>query len=363
MNSVCGIIGAGYSCAAGLPATADLFTTNVSVVSAGAAARFQAVWQDYAEWAARNPNRGPEEYLQDLYNNILQRPSPPFASAVELVAAVLSTPRGADRRPTNPRYGVRLIQPSRIPEHIQFWRILADRFATVSVVTTNYDLLIERALRHRPMKRGFGPGCYYGGLAQPQILKGMALPFSVQKPERFVELYGAVPVYKFHGSLNWSNKPGGLELFQDHRPAFRHGGDAAIVPPLPQKKTPAWLKSIWQEAERQLRSATYWVVCGYSLPAYDQAIADIIERAASGALEHIIILDPSSNALKQRYKVAAPSARIHCLPGLPGGLTQMNVLLDQLSSGQQAQSKKHAGPRDTSRGIPGTQPMIPQGAA
>ncbi len=351
MNSVCGIIGAGYSCAAGLPATADLFTTNVAVVSAGAEARFQAVWQDYAEWAALNTNRGPEEYLQDLYNNILQRPSPPFGHAVELAAAVLSTPRRGDRRPTNPRYGVRIIQPSHIPEHIQFWRILVDRFTLVSVVTTNYDLLIERALRHRPMKRGFGPGCYYGGLAQPQMLKGAALPFSVKKPERFVELHGAVPVYKLHGSLNWSNKPGGLELFQDFRPAFRHGGDAAIVPPMPQKKTPAWLKSIWHEAEGQLRSATYWIVCGYSLPAYDHAIFDIIERAAAGALEHIIILDPSSNALKQRYNAVAPRARIHCLAGLPDGLTQMNILLEKLSTGQQDKSKRHAGPRGLGRGL------------
>ena len=39
-----------------------------------------------------------------------------------------------------------------------------------------------------------------------------------------------------HGSLNWSRAGEGLELFQDLRPAFRGGGDAAIIPPVPEKE-------------------------------------------------------------------------------------------------------------------------------
>jgi hypothetical protein len=182
-------------------------------------------------------------YLLDLYNNILVRPSPPFSWAVELVAASLATPRGTDARSTNPRHGVRILNPSHCTERTAFWRTVLNLFGSTAAITTNYDLLIERSLRHRPMKRGFGTGCYYGGLLRPQILKGSALPFTVHEPRRcWVELSESTPVYKLHGSLNWACGKVQLELYQDLRPAFRKGGDAAIVPPFPEKKVPSWFQ-------------------------------------------------------------------------------------------------------------------------
>ena len=39
-------------------------------------------------------------------------------------------------------------------------------------MTTNYDILIERELRHKGMRRVFGPGFYYGGIPKPQLLRG-----------------------------------------------------------------------------------------------------------------------------------------------------------------------------------------------
>ena len=42
-----------------------------------------------------------------------------------------------------------------------------------AVITFNYDLLIERGLRHLQMRRG-RPGIYYGGFPRPQVLKGLA---------------------------------------------------------------------------------------------------------------------------------------------------------------------------------------------
>jgi hypothetical protein len=59
---------------------------------------------------------------------------------------------------------------------------------------------------------------------------------------------GTIPVYKLHGSLNWSLTGQTVVAYQDMRPAFRHGGDAAIIPPIPEKLVPAWLKAIWSEA-------------------------------------------------------------------------------------------------------------------
>jgi hypothetical protein len=321
------IVGAGYSYVAGLPLARDLLISSVAATSDGAVKRFHAVRQDYLRWQDDNPARNPEEYLLDLYNNVLVRPSPPFSWAVELTAASLATPRGTDVRSTNPRYGVRILNPSHCTEHTAFWRTVLNLFGTTAAITTNYDLLIERSLRHRPMKRGFGAGCYYGSLPRPQILKGSALPFTVHGPRRWVELSGSTPVYKLHGSLNWAREEDQLELYQDLRPAFRKGGDAAIVPPVPEKKVPSWLQSVWDEAETELAGATFWIVCGYSLPNYDLAIRSMLRRAAGTNEKHIFLLDPRCEEIFESYKSMAPDAEIHSLPGLPAGTIELQTLV------------------------------------
>jgi hypothetical protein len=331
-TSACCIVGAGYSVVAGLPLTRDLFTSEVIAASQGARRRFQAVFDDFDQWRQRNPARNPEEYLADLYHNLFGRSAPPFAWAVELVAAVLATPRGQDMRAVNPRYGVRITWPSRTTAHVDFWATMIGAFSDVAIATTNYDLLIERSLRHRPMRRAFGPGCHYGGLSRPQILKGASLPFTVRDPQRFVELTGSVPIYKLHGSLNWACTDGELEMYQDMRPAFRHSGDAAIVPPISEKETPNWLQPVWTEAEEQLARADCWIVCGYSMPDYDTAIQSMLRRAAKANLQRMYLLSPSSKSLVERYGRVAPQADIYCLAGLPDGTHQLREALNGLTS-------------------------------
>jgi len=53
--------------------------------------------------------------------------------------------------------------PFRCDSHLAFWREVLGKAGHVAAITTNYDILIERGLRHRRMTRVFGPGCYYGG--------------------------------------------------------------------------------------------------------------------------------------------------------------------------------------------------------
>jgi hypothetical protein len=66
-QSICCILGAGYSHVAGVPLTRDLFATHgVAVPSEAAARRFHTVWRDYEMWSTENPSRNPEEYLADL---------------------------------------------------------------------------------------------------------------------------------------------------------------------------------------------------------------------------------------------------------------------------------------------------------
>ena len=251
---------------------------------------------------------------------------PKFEWAVELLGAVLSTPLPSDTTATNFRYGARVMFPFRCGPHLALWREIAGKANHVAAITTNYDILIERGLRHRRMTRVFGLGCYYGGIPKPQLLRGTQLPWAYEG--NYIELEGAVPVYKLHGSLNWSRAKDGLELFQDLRPAFRGGGNAAIIPPLPEKEIPAWLRPVWSSAEEELARAAVWIVCGYSLPSYDLAIADLLRSAATtGSLRQILVLDPNASDVCCRYSAIVQNVRVVPLEGLPEGTKQLRAIL------------------------------------
>jgi len=366
MRSICCFLGAGYAHVAGAPLTRDLFATrNVAVSSGGAARRFQAVWDHHEEWLSENHARNAEEYLADLLKqhestvwslseryalqhsslertgaiearqaplpfSIPRLPSravPPFEWAVELLGAALASPLSSDTTKTNCRYGARITFPFHCGSHSAFWReVTASQSDHVAAITTNYDILIERQLRHRRMRRTFGPGCYYGGLPKPQLLRGTQLPWAYQGTH--VTLEGAIPIYKLHGSLNWSLAARELELFQDMRPAFRQGGNAAIIPPVPEKDIPPWLSPVWKCAEQELAGAEVWIICGYSLPSYDIAVIELLRRAAAkGYLTRVLVLDPRSSDICRRYAAIMQNVEVIGLEGLPGGVDMLHKLL------------------------------------
>lgn len=364
VQSICCILGAGFSHVAGVPLTRNLFKIrDVAISSNGAADRFQAVWRDYDAWSSQHPLASAEEYLSGLLehhqrttwgvnekyalrefslqstsavhvqtplpfgsHSFPPRAAPPFKWAAELVGAVLATPLPSDNVRVNFRYAARITSPLHCVAHSAFWREIARTASSLSVITTNYDLVIERGLRHRPMIRTFGPGCYYGGISRPQWLRGTLQIGAYHDVD--LELDGAVPVYKLHGSLNWSVAGGDLELFQDLRSAFRRGGDAAIIPPVPEKDIPSWLLSVWQGAEEELSRAETWVVCGYSLPFYDEAVMRMIGRACTAErVQRIIVIDPQARELCARYSLIAPSAEVKPLSGLPDALKELSCIL------------------------------------
>ena len=364
-QSICCILGAGYSHVAGAPLTRDLFAIrNVAIPSEAAARRFQTVWKDYEAWLLEYPSRNTEEYLADLPKHgrsatwtanegyllgcsdeeataaietrgstfsfpdipVPARVIPPFEWAVELLGAVLASPLPCDTTVTNFRYGARVTFPFHCESHSALWREVIGKASHVAAITTNYDILIERALRHRRMTRVFGPGCYYGGIPKPQFLRGSEGPGTSEA--KYVELEGAIPVFKLHGSLNWARTRDGLELFQDLRPAFRGGGNAAIIPPVPEKEIPAWLQPVWSSAEEELARAPIWIVCGYSLPSYDLAITELLRRAAiSGNLKLLLVLDPYASDICRRYSTIAHNVQVMALQGLPECIDRLRELL------------------------------------
>jgi hypothetical protein len=167
------------------------------------------------------------------------------------------------------------------------------------------------------MKRPHLPGFYYGGFDRNQKLRGASQPFSRFGPEKWITTTGSVPLLKLHGSLSWSISDGIIEMYQDLRPVWRHGGTAAIVPPVTEKYVPRWLQSVWTTANRELCESDIWIVVGYSMPDYDVQVKELLSNCAGNRSIRIIICDPNSESIMQKYKDIAPNSRIVCLEALP----------------------------------------------
>lgn len=244
-SSIACFLGAGFSYVAGVPLARNLLKPNwLITVSERSRQRFLSVREHYENWQNAHPGGHPEQYMGLVYTGEAGPNPPKWEWIVEYVCAVIASggapPPSLNR---NARYYNRVNRPFYCSDHSRFWDAILSVGRNISVVTTNYDILVERILRHRPMRRPPSPGCFYGGLARPQILNGAAQPG--RAPERTIEMTGMIPVIKLHGSLNWTLNGQTIVAFQDMRAVFRHGGTAAIIPPIPEKMVPSWLCGIW----------------------------------------------------------------------------------------------------------------------
>jgi hypothetical protein len=316
------ILGAGFSSVAGIPLAKNLFRHRpILALSNASEKRFRAVLSHYGAWETKNPDSHAEEYIAEIYSGSLPGNPPKWEWVVEYVGAVIAsagTPPASMNR--NPRYSNRINRPTDCQVHRKFFQVVTKEADNLSVITANYDILIERALRHRFMRRPVSPGCHYGGMPKVQRLKGAAQPFSIRSPDRLIEMTGHVPVYKLHGSLSWGLSNGAIEFYQDMRPAFRNGGNAAIVPPVPEKTAPDWLKPVWCEAKRALGHASIWVVCGYSAPTYDVQVRELLAQSRPDKPLTILLSSPDSEASILHWKKFIHHADIIALPGLPEGI-------------------------------------------
>jgi len=118
-------------------------------------------------------------------------------------------------------------------------------------------------------------------------------------------------------------------MYQDMRAAYRKGGEAAIVPPIPEKRAPRWLSTVWQEVELALQSSDTWVVCGYSAPAYDAEVLRLLQNGAQSRPVRILLMSPDSESQRERWNLPIPNAEILPLLGLPEGIRD---IADKLSS-------------------------------
>ena len=275
-------------------------------------------------WAQAHPSLSSELWLSELYADkddplCRLKHGVTWDEALQFGLRRLTTPKNATKGPYF--YGVSRFQCSDV--HRRFWVKITSSFDLKYILTTNYDILIERALHDLLEDGRTQPQFYYGGFQYLQVVKKMrnlagGTPDSVELGHRFA-------LYKLHGSLNWAFEPHSLsmKIHDDVRAVFRVDktrGRPAIVPPIPEKDMPLEFSHIWHEASRALEESETWIVCGYSMPPYDIALAGYFGRALQNSrVRRIVILDPNSHDLQGRWNMR-DDVQIDCRPGLPDAL-------------------------------------------
>lgn len=308
------LLGAGFSKVAGVPLAAELFREEPKVDRVTRRRLVRAVRARWLAWHERT--RGaPEEYLAQLETEGGKR----WHEAVWYASLVIALRMGELRQvgfQQQLTVTKQNLDRRSVPIHEEFWTAIFTRTTPVAVITTNYDILAERGMRHEPRPRVPRPGFNYG--AGNRYLAGGGYP-SYAHIQRIVAC-GRVPLLKLHGSVSWAEKQGTLVQYHDCRPAL--SGDAVIVAPVRGKQPPPSLAPTWQAARAALAHAERVVVVGYSLPEYDDQVIELLQLSPRTCRFHV--LDPTPNLARKYERILGRASVQHS--GLPNAIRELAFL-------------------------------------
>jgi SIR2-like domain len=313
---VCVFLGAGFSRIGGIPLASQLFDVKPVVDRITSQRLVERVSADWSAWHSAT-QRTPEEYLAHLQSVGSQKWSDAQWYVGLAVTIPLARVEVVGLKATITRHYIN--RTTQLPTHEKFWTAIFKRTQAVTVITTNYDILIERGLRHQLRPRISRPGFHYGDGAENLAGGGYPSYSHIQK----ISINGSVPLLKLHGSASWSVRNDTLIHYHDCRPAIR--GDAAIIAPVTQKTLPTYLQGTWDRARAALMSSRLWIIVGYSLPAYDEMVRDLLKQSAVLSPD-IHVFDPDTS-VADRYKALLPGCRIAAHTGLPDGIANLTAIL------------------------------------
>jgi len=210
-------------------------------------------------------------------------------------------------------------EPSRYWEHYDhFWNFVGfeprNSGHQIAIVTTNYDINVESALRRKGVNAN-------PGVSIRQVVDGR----DIHKNALYSE--NGVPLFKLHGSVNWYDEdsseggivvegriarsnptyelPSGLELPLVCFDGYESDRPPVIVPPSflkPDLVRP--LRQIWAGAAQALQKCHVLIFVGYSFPSSDTDMMYFLARSLVGNphLRGIHIVDPNAANIVQRLR-------------------------------------------------------------
>jgi len=166
-------------------------------------------------------------------------------------------------------------------------RFIKKNLARTSLITFNYDNLLEQALTN------LGVPCNYG------------INMEVKKSSIRIDREGFF-VNKFHGSVWWWSEKESLKKSYNESLRTRCYADSVIIPPTTLKfaKDPDILE-LWTKARDQIEDADVVLVVGYSFPRIDEHAVNIIRKGLQKNAKSMIIVDPHPN--KEQFRDISPA--------------------------------------------------------
>jgi len=156
-----------------------------------------------------------------------------------------------------------------------------------SVISFNYDLLIDRAMS-KGLGAKFDPYKSYG------FTPATVAPNWVPEARRGAPFKRHTQLLKPHGSLHWQRSNGTHEIGASETSI--PVGQVALIPPQYLKRFEQEpFAAVWRAARRELRAARALVIAGYSLPSSDIFTAAALRLEVTD-LELICIANPDTSA-------------------------------------------------------------------
>jgi hypothetical protein len=155
------------------------------------------------------------------------------------------------------------------------------------LVTFNYDLVIEKALK----AMGFEPDYQLQPIYQPTTI--------------WLGPDGPVPLLKLHGSINWSLDDSTKAVsVADPTELITDSSRFPVIVPPTWNKGAAFdiLDNVWSRAIGALSRATRIFIIGYSMPKSDTFFEHFLAAGllSNDRLRSLIVVDPKADQIKER---------------------------------------------------------------
>lgn len=178
-------------------------------------------------------------------------------------------------------------------------------------ISLNYDVALDRAIREAGFETEYG----FYGTHNSNDLAGA----------------GKIPLYKLHGSLNWSFCPLCGEISEHHEKVAHllfsqsntincencHGENSQaiiIAPTLYKSYNISRLNNVWDSAALAISRADRLCFIGYSLAPADTSIIAMVKRALNAPVKkrEVVVINPNWHTCKRYQQIFGESCKITC---------------------------------------------------
>jgi SIR2-like domain len=178
----------------------------------------------------------------------------------------------------------------------------ADPYAKNTIITFNYDTVLEDALENWqvPIWYGFE-----------------SVEYDDSSKHARTKTDDSITVLKLHGSINWAqpNQPnqanGLMRVFGSYSDILATNRNVVLVPPTWRKTFTGAFSEMWDEALNALNEATRIIIIGFSLPPTDIHIKFLLAAGLQEniSLRNIYCFNPNTEVEKNLFEILRPELK------------------------------------------------------